>query len=270
MLSTDCSVSIVIRSSCTRLPLVVRVSADVRRQAILKATCREVIARGFGSTRVKDVADALGISTGLVFYHFASKDKLLSEAFRHAAQADLEQLAAITEGGDTALERLDRIFRLYSPGASSEAWALWIDAWSQALRSPELQRMSRALDLQWKETVARVIADAVAAAECSCPDPSATAWRLTALLDGLAVQVTVHHGVLSQRELLEWVRVAAAGELGLDSEGARQGLAQARRLTGQVGGRRSGPAQSRREPFSGDRAGAGGGAARLAGHAESA
>jgi AcrR family transcriptional regulator len=209
------------------LPLVVRVSAEVRREEILRATCREVIVRGFASTRVRDVADALGISTGLVFYHFASKDRLLSEAFRYAAEADLERLAAIAEGEDMALERLDRIFRLYSPGRSSEAWSLWIDAWSQALRNPELQRVSRALDLRWKETVARVIGDSVAAGECSCPDPSATAWRLTALLDGLAVQVTVHHGVLSRGQLLEWVRVAAAGELGLDPDSVRDGLAKA-------------------------------------------
>jgi AcrR family transcriptional regulator len=254
---------------------VVRVSAEVRREEILKATCREVIARGFGSTRVRDVADALGISTGLVFYHFASKDKLLSEAFRYAAQADLDQLAGIVHGRDTALERLDRTFRLYSPGRGSESWALWIDAWGQALRSPELQRVSRALDLQWKETVAGVIEEGVAAGEFSCPDPSATAWRLTALLDGLAVQVTVHQGVLSRRELLEWVRIAAAIELGLEAEGARDGLAKARRLpgSGDAGQRqaKAAPRQSSaREPFSGGRAGAGGGAGRRAGHAESA
>jgi AcrR family transcriptional regulator len=206
---------------------VVRIRAEVRREEILKATCREVVARGFGSTRVKDVADALGISTGLVFYHFVTKDRLLSEAFAYAAQADLERLAAIVEGKDTALERLDRVFRLYSPGRSSQAWALWIDAWGQALRSPSLQRVSRELDRQWKETVARVIGESVAAGECSCPDPGATAWRLTALLDGLAVQVTVHRGVLSRRELLAWVRMAAAGELGLDPDSARDGLAKA-------------------------------------------
>jgi AcrR family transcriptional regulator len=264
-----------VAARCTRLPLVARVSAKVRREEILKATCREVVARGFGSTRVSDVADALGISTGLVFYHFASKDNLLSEAFRYAAQTDLEQLAAIVRGRDAALERLDRIFRLYSPGRSSEAWALWIDAWSQALRSPALQRVSRALDLQWKETVAGVIDDGVIAGECSCPDPSATAWRLTALLDGLAVQVTVHHGVLSQRELLEWVRIAAAGELGLDPDGARDGLARARRVAGSGQDRPRQPeatqrAPASREPFSAGQAGAGGGAGPLAGHAESA
>lgn len=209
-----------------------RTGAAERREAILKATCREVIARGFGSTRVADVAGALGVSTGLVYYHFGSKDRLLAEAFRYAARADLERLAAIVEGGGPALERLDRILRLYAPGPSTQAWALWIDAWSQALRSPALQRVSRDLDLQWKETVRRVIGDAVAARECDCPDPGATAWRLTALLDGLAVQMVVHPGMLRRRDLLAWVRFAAAGELGLDPVRAGDGLSGSRAASG--------------------------------------
>jgi AcrR family transcriptional regulator len=209
--------------------------AGTRREAILKATCREVIARGFAGTRVADVAGVLGISTGLVFYHFDSKDKLFGEAFRHAAGVDLEQLATIATGEGTGLERLDRIFRLYAPGPDSEAWALWIDAWSQALRSDDLQQVSRELDLRWKETVAKVIADATTAGECSCPDPSAAAWRLTALMDGLAVQVVVHQGVLTRRQMLEWVRVAAAAELGLDPTATSHGLARGARGARQAG-----------------------------------
>ncbi len=200
-----------------------RINTDVRREEILRATCREVRARGFASTRVADVAAALGVSSGLVFYHFASKDNLLSEAFRHAAQADLDQLAIEVARDGTALDKLDRIFRLYPPGGS-EAWVMWIDAWSQALRSPELQRVSRQLDLRWKETLAAVVADGVAAGELACPDPNAAAWRLTALLDGLAVQVTVNKGVLSRQQLLDWVRVAAAAELGLAPPSAGQAV----------------------------------------------
>ena len=49
-----------------------------------------------------------------------------------------------------------------------------------------------------------------------CDDPTATAWRLIALIDGLAVQVTVHQRVLSRKQLLEWVRDATARELNID------------------------------------------------------
>jgi len=194
---------------------VARIKADVRREEILRATCREVIARGFASTRVGDVAAALGVSSGLVFYHFTSKENLLGEAFRYAAEEDLERLAATAAGGGSALQRLDRILRLYSPAGSSDAWVLWIDAWSQALRDPELAEVSRQLDLRWKQTLAAVIREGMAAGEFACPDPDGTAWRLTALLDGLGVQVTVHRGVPTGR-LLDWVRSAAAAELGVE------------------------------------------------------
>jgi BetI-type transcriptional repressor, C-terminal len=53
----------------------------------------------------------------------------------------------------------------------------------------------------------------VTAGEFRCPDPQATAWRLTALLDGLGLQVTVHEGLLTHDELLHYVRCAAATEV---------------------------------------------------------
>jgi AcrR family transcriptional regulator len=193
---------------------VARIKAEVRREEILRATCREVVAHGFASTRVGDVAAALGVSSGLVFYHFTSKENLLGEAFRYAAEEHLDGLATTAAGGGSALERLDRILRLYFPAGSSAAWVLWIDAWSQALREPELAEIARQLDLRWKQTMAAVIAEGVAAGEFTCPDPEATAWRLTALLDGLGVQVTVHK-VAANGRLLDWVRAAAAAELGL-------------------------------------------------------
>ena len=150
-----------------------RIKADVRREEILRATCREVIARGFASTRVGDVAAALGVSTGLVFYHFTNKETLLGEAFRYAASEDLDRLSATAAGEGSAAQRLDRILRLYSPAGSSEAWLLWIDAWGQALRSPELAEVSRQLDLRWKQTLATVIREGSRPA--SSPAPTRTA-----------------------------------------------------------------------------------------------
>jgi hypothetical protein len=75
--------------------------------------------------------------------------------------------------------------------------------------------VSRQLDLRWKQTLAAVIREGVAAGEFTCPDPDGTAWRLTALLDGLGVQVTVHGSVPDAR-LVDWVRSAAAAELAVD------------------------------------------------------
>jgi AcrR family transcriptional regulator len=190
-------------------------NVEERRTEILEATIQVVIERGFGAIRVSDVADRLGISTGLVHYHFDSKDQLLAEALRYAADADLARLQAEIDKGGTAVDKLDRVFRLYQPIDAEPGWMLWIDGWGEALRSPALRTISQDLDVAWKQAVRTVIAEGVSAGELTCADPNATAWRLTALLDGLGLQITVHHGVLSHDDLLAWVRTAAAAELGL-------------------------------------------------------
>jgi AcrR family transcriptional regulator len=194
---------------------VARRKVEVRRDEILRATCDEVAKRGFAHTRAADVAASLGVSTGLIFYHFESKDTLLSAAFAYAAERDLERLDAAATGSGSATRRLARILKMYGPEGIGGGWALWIDAWAAALRSPEMAEVSRALDVRWKDTVAEVVRQGVASGELTCADPSGAAWRITALIDGLAVQMTVHDGVLAKRTINTWVRALAAAELGV-------------------------------------------------------
>ncbi len=192
-----------------------RHTVEIRRDEILRATVAEVERRGFAHTRVADVASTLGISTGLVFYHFESKDALLSAAFGYAAERDLERLDKAASGRGSAARRLARILTMYGPEEAGAGWPLWIDAWSTALRSSEMAEVSRALDVRWKDTVAEVIGQGVERGEMTCSDPAGAAWRITAMLDGLAVQSTVHSGVVSRRQVTSWVRRCAAAELGI-------------------------------------------------------
>ncbi|GAA4629596.1 TetR family transcriptional regulator C-terminal domain-containing protein [Actinoallomurus vinaceus] len=195
-----------------------RLTALDRREEILRAAVAQIAERGVAAVRVADVAAALGVSTALVFYHFRSKDRLVAEAFAYAARRDLDRLADVAGSGDSARRRLVRALRLYHPsGSAAPGWRLWIDGWSAALRTPELRRVCRRLDLRWRDTIAGLIAEGVAAGEFSCADPEAAAWRITALIDGLSVQTTVHRGVLTRRQAETWAYEQAARELGLDS-----------------------------------------------------
>jgi AcrR family transcriptional regulator len=174
-----------------------RSTVEARRAEILETTCQVVIERGFAATRVSDVANRLGVSTGLIHYHFESKDQLLAEAFRHAAASDLARLATEVDRDGPAVERLDRLFSLDLPppaesGAAERGWVLWIDGWGEALRNPELKRISQQLDLQWKGGVEEVIRQGVKAGE-----------------------FTVHDQTVSRDQLVDWVRAAACLELGL-------------------------------------------------------
>jgi len=186
-----------------------------RRNEILEATCQVVIDRGFAATRVSDVANRLGVSTGLIHYHFDSKELLLAEALRYAADQDIARLEQELVQAPTALAKLDAMFAFDLPEAGEPSWTLWIDGWGEAIRNPAMRRISHDLDLAWKDRLRAIILAGVANGEFTCPDAEGAAWRLSSLLDGLGVQFTVHDA-LTRTQLLRHMRAAAALELGID------------------------------------------------------
>jgi AcrR family transcriptional regulator len=195
---------------------VVREKVELRREQILDAAVRQVQQRGLAATRVTDVAGELGVSTALVFYHFDTKERLIAEAFAHAAEQDLERLAKALARATTPTERLRAVLRLYSPTGKAGGWLLWIDGWAMALRDTQLRAVLRRLDTRWRETLTTVIAEGTAAGDFRCPDPAAAAARVAAFLDGLAVQVVVRRNGLTRATMHEWLSAMAGSELGLD------------------------------------------------------
>jgi AcrR family transcriptional regulator len=192
-----------------------RRAVEVRREELLEATLDQVAAAGLASTRVSDVAAALGVSTALVFYHFGTKDTLVAEAFGHAVRRDLDRLDTAVERGRDPLDRLRRVLRLYGPTGSAEGWRLWIDAWALAQREPEIRGVLRALERRWRAVLRGVVEEGVTAGVWTCADPDATSARVSALLDGLSVAHLVHRTV-TREQLRRWVAEAVARELDIE------------------------------------------------------
>lgn len=193
----------------------VRLSVAERREELLRAAIEQIEARGVAAVRIADVAAALGVSNALVLYHFSTKERLVAEAFAHAAQDDLAHLGKLVGRRTTALRRLRAAVRWYAPTGQAKGWRLWIEGWAVSLREPALREVARRLDQEWKASLVELIAEGVAAGEFPCPDPAGTALRLTALLDGLAVQLTSYEGAVSRARAQEWVDEALDRELGL-------------------------------------------------------
>ncbi|MEU3534895.1 TetR/AcrR family transcriptional regulator [Streptomyces murinus] len=196
----------------------VRLSVAERQGELLRAAVEQIEARGVAAVRIADVAAALGVSNALVLYHFSTKEKLVAAAFAHAAEDDLARLRKLLGRRTTALRRLRAAVRWYAPTGQAKGWRLWIEGWAVALREPALREVTRDLDRRWKAALAEVIAEGVSDGEFSCPDPQAAALRLTALLDGLAVQLTSYPGAVPRARAQEWVDEALARELGVARE----------------------------------------------------
>lgn len=192
-----------------------RRKVEVRREEILVATVEEIEATGMATLRVADVAARLGVSTGLVFYHFATKDALLAAALEFAVARELDVLDANLASGQSVTDGLRRVIASYAPSGNAQGWPLWIDAWGMALRVPAIHQAMRTLDARWLAVMEAAVREGVARGEFSCADPAASIGRVGAALDGFAVAAVVYRRA-SPAQLRTWLRDALAAELGLD------------------------------------------------------
>jgi len=191
-----------------------RRKVEVRREEILVATIAEIEKSGMSALRVSDIAAGLGVSSGLVFYHFDTKDALLVDALEYAVVRDADRLdRALAKEGEP-LERLRRVLTSYGPTGAAHGWTLWIEAWSTALREPSIQASLRKLDKRWRDALQDVITEGVATGVFNCEDPKGTVARVGALLDGLSVASLIYKSV-NRKELQSWVRNTTADELGI-------------------------------------------------------
>jgi AcrR family transcriptional regulator len=200
------------------LTRVTRRPAEIRLDGLLRTACDVIAERGLANTRTADVAKAAGVSQALVFYHFSTKERLLAQAFAWAAEQDLNRLDMLLSSHATPVEKLRRILKWYAATGSSKSWAMWIECRAESLRVPDLEKVSRRLDLRWRDALADVIGAGIKESDFVCDDPTGAAWRIIALIDGLSITAAVHQRVISRRQLSEWIRLCAARELGLEAE----------------------------------------------------
>jgi AcrR family transcriptional regulator len=194
---------------------VTRPKGAARREEILAVTCDVVRERGFAQTRMSDVAHRLGISPPLVVYHFGSKDALLAEAFAYASTNELVALDTIADSTDSPLDRLDALLVAGIGPSTRASWALWIDSWGEALRSPVLRKTWRQLDDHWRSVLEDVVEQGMESQVFFTDDAAETAAVLAALIDGFGVQLALSSS--RRAGSLDQVRAVALALLGVSA-----------------------------------------------------
>jgi AcrR family transcriptional regulator len=193
----------------------VRLSPDVRRDVILDATVRVMRRKGMAATTVRDVAHEMGTSSGLIHHYVDSMDGLLAAAFERAAGEDLDATRRALAGVAGPVERLGVFFASYVRAEQDWAFQLWLDAWSEAARRPQVRQTSQRLNVAWQQLVAETIRDGIDAGLMTCEDADATAWRILSLLDGLTLQAVAHRSSIDRGAVTRWSSRFAESELGL-------------------------------------------------------
>ena len=166
---------------------------EARRIEMLRAAAELICERGFGDTRIADVATRAGVSSALVIYYFGTRDRLLVDALRYSEESFYEAAEKMLAELPSLRERLSLLIRWWTsvPAADDEipgAWGLWFDLWAQAFRHTEIRAGRVELDARWR----KMIVDAVKSAELETKvNARMFALEFSALLDGLSIQVAL-------------------------------------------------------------------------------
>ncbi len=194
-----------------------RIDADARRHQIITAARTATLRLGLHDVRVSDVAAELGVSTGLIHYHFDTKDELIAAMLRRTASEEVAAVRAQLEAiGDPAARLVEAVEQYLPSSRRDPSWLLWIDVWGEALRDAKVRHVSEELDQAWVDLFTEIIAEGAAAGAFVSSDPRASAWRICAMLDGLGLQVVLHARTMTRAEMRDHGRHAAALELGGD------------------------------------------------------
>ena len=167
-----------------------------RRIEMLRAAAELICERGFGETRIADVAKRAGVSSALIIYYFGTRDRLLVDALRFSEESFYEAAEKMLAEVSSLRKRLSLLIRWTCVPESGDdipgAWGLWFDLWAQAFRHNEIKAGRVELDARWRKMIVDAIRSGEDAAELETTvDARMFALEFAALLDGLSIQVAL-------------------------------------------------------------------------------
>jgi len=197
--------------------------AEQRREQLLRAALDVIVARGYADTRIADVAEHAGTSPALVIYYFKTRDQLLTEALRYSEDtwyaAGTQRLAAIP----TAAGRLTELVAMTclpdtdprTKAGKPTEWLLWLDLWALSPRNAGVAAVRHKFDERWRQTIETTVLAGQDAGEFTADvDAGEFAVTLSALLDGMAVQIALEDPDVTPPRAYDLAMRYAAGQLG--------------------------------------------------------
>jgi AcrR family transcriptional regulator len=180
---------------------------------VLEAALAAITERGVPETRMSDIAAKAGMSPGHVLYYFGSKGNILAELLQWNEDRFHRELRSELQRAKSSRQRVLRVIRASVPSRRGDPhWLLWLEVWAMAPHDPGLFENQRLQESRFQDVLAAIIREGQASREFDGSiDASAAAARLSALIDGLAIQVAIGAPRMDRRRMLR----LATGEVDL-------------------------------------------------------
>ncbi|MFB6813916.1 TetR/AcrR family transcriptional regulator [Streptomyces sp. NPDC056347] len=168
-------------------PVRTRKQPGERRAEILRTAAVIALEEGLERVTLRRVADELGVRPGLIGHYFPAADRLVSEAFSHAATEERGSLLPPAERGLAADVRLARFLVRLTDGAHRDLSRLWLDARHASRFRPGLREAVRAEESATRDALAELIEEGRSAGIFATGDALGAALHVLVTVDGLGV-----------------------------------------------------------------------------------
>ena len=169
-------------------------AAEEARTRILVAAADCLVRDGLAGVRMAGIAKAAGVSSGLLHYHFDTKDQLFAAVLDHCSRiSDRLTEQALDRAGTEPAERLATFLDRCLPSDDKlrRDWLVWQELDLLTMRRPRLAAVSTDLYDTIYRAVAAILREGVASGVFDVPahDVPAVAEAVVALCDGLGSRV---------------------------------------------------------------------------------
>jgi AcrR family transcriptional regulator len=197
-------------------PHVTQEYAELRRRSILEAAWRSFAEYGVRGTTMRGIAERLGLSTGILYTYFSSKQEIL-EALQEVSLQQNRALFAELERKATVREALETLFDYLLSCCPREDFRTSAQAnltsWAEALRTPAFAKAFSRTREQATKALSSIIRRGIREGELTdAMSPESAADAILAAVFGAQLQVALVER-LDASDLLSTTRDLVLGGL---------------------------------------------------------
>ncbi len=202
---------------------------NTREIALIQATLACVARHGLENTTVRKIAEAAGVTNGLIRFYFNTKDEMIRAAYGHFLDNILR--ATLPDGADDKSPKCRRLGKcieaiLSPPVTSADTVTLWASLLPMAQKDAKMSEIRRAFYRETLATFAILVRDAYEeqGREVEEAQLHRRVVALNSFIDGLWINGGAVDSNIDQDDLIQVGLHGAAALLGLPESSLRQEL----------------------------------------------
>ena len=159
-----------------------------RREQLVRAAVQRFAINGYHRTTIKEIADAAGVSPGLIYSYVKDKEELLLFVFMAIFKKYQDEIPKQLEGMTDPLQRFCTAVRAYCESVGSNVGATVVGYQESRSLSRERRKIVKALELETNELIAGPVKACMKAGYFRSVNADLLTFRLVLFAHGWALK----------------------------------------------------------------------------------